>query len=67
MKEALDAFTQYFEVAQRIGDKKMIEKAKVLIGLARGNASLGLFMNVIQTDIPALFRWREKRTPFAEI
>ncbi len=38
-----------------------VDRAKVNLGMARGNATLGAYVNVIVTDLGALLKWKNKR------
>jgi len=39
-----------------------VDRAKVHLGMARGNATMGTYVNVIVTDVGALLKWKNKRT-----
>ena len=38
-----------------------VDAAKVHLGMARGNATMGTYVNVIVTDVGALLKWKNKR------
>ncbi|CAE7524196.1 TTC29 [Symbiodinium sp. KB8] len=39
-----------------------VEHAKVHLGMARGNAAMGSYVNTIITDVSALLKWKNRRT-----
>lgn len=55
---ARELFEQNFRLAQtaaaRTNDKARVEVARILVGLARGNAGLGQFMAIVNKDMPKL-------------
>ena len=64
---AVQYLERYFELARQIGDRQIIDKARTYLGIARGNSVLPSFMNVVTTDLDALLRWKNRRTPFTDM
>ncbi len=46
------------------GDRRGVDEARVDLGMARGNAKLGVYMNVITFDIGSLLQWKNNRIAF---
>lgn len=57
---------RYFEIARQIGDRKLIDKARTYLGIARGNSVLPSYMSIVTSDLDALLRWKNRRTPFTD-
>lgn len=57
---------RYFEIARQIGDRQLIDKARTYLGIARGNSVLPSFMSIVTSDLDALLRWKNRRTPFTD-
>ena len=64
---AVEYLERFFELARSIGDKALLDKARTYLGIARGNSVLPSFMNVVTTDLDALLRWKNRRTPFTDM
>ena len=64
---AVQYLERYFELARSIGDRQLVDKARTYLGIARGNSVLPAFMNVVTTDLDALLRWKNRRTPFTDV
>lgn len=67
----LDEAVNYFERAYRLrrrhaGDsedsRKATERARMLLGMARGNAKMGAYVNVVNSDMSSLLQWKVRRT-----
>lgn len=39
----------------------MIDSARIILGMARGNGKLDLYMNVVRNDIVKLCDWKARR------
>jgi len=63
---AVQYLERYFELARSIGDRPMLDKARTYLGIARGNSVLPSYMDVVTTDLDALLRWKNRRTPFTD-
>eukprot|EP00753_Platysulcus_tardus_P016453 PLAT5721.3.p1 GENE.PLAT5721.3~~PLAT5721.3.p1 ORF type:complete len:462 (+),score=182.55 PLAT5721.3:94-1479(+) len=63
---AVEYFEQNFEIARSIvsaggGDSRLVDRARVSLGMARGNAQLGAYLNVINYDLSSLLSWKNRR------
>ena len=63
---AVQYLERFFELARQIGERQLIDKARTYLGIARGNAVLPSFMSVVTSDLDALLRWKNRRTPFTD-
>jgi len=64
---AVQYLERYFELARSIGDRKLVDKARAYLGIARGNSVLPAFVNVVTSDLDALLRWKNRRAPFSDV
>lgn len=48
------------------GSLRLTDTARAALGLARGNAQMAVFAEVVQKDLPGLLAWRNRRTPLAD-
>jgi len=67
--KAMQLFEKNFEIARSTvssgqGDRKLVDVARVNLGMARGNAQMSAFVNVINFDIQNLLRWKNRRVKF---
>ena len=56
---------RFFEIARSIGDRALVDKARVYLGIARGNSMLPKYLDVVTHDLDALLRWKTRRVAFA--
>eukprot|EP01028_Stygiella_incarcerata_P013018 TRINITY_DN81058_c0_g1_i1.p1 TRINITY_DN81058_c0_g1~~TRINITY_DN81058_c0_g1_i1.p1 ORF type:complete len:432 (-),score=119.57 TRINITY_DN81058_c0_g1_i1:101-1396(-) len=61
LKEAAKCFEENFVLARQTGNKKLIDQARVMLGLARGNAGLMTYMKMVDSDLPSLLQWKNGR------
>jgi hypothetical protein len=50
--------------AHRIGDRKLIDAARINLGMSRGNLTIPSYMDVVTTDLGALLKWKTRRVNF---
>lgn len=63
---AVDLLQRNFHIARKLlaageADTKLVDRARVHLGIALGNASVGQYLHAIKTDFPALLAWRNSR------
>jgi len=63
---AVQYLERFFELARAVGDRAMVDKARTYLGIARGNSVLPAFTKVVRSDLQALLKWKNRRTPFTE-
>jgi len=54
---------KFFEVARSLSDRKMLDIARVNLGIARGSARTGRYMEVVATDLTSLLSFKNVRMP----
>jgi len=57
-------FSQAFEMARSLGDQQSVGIARINLGVARAHAKLSSFLKVANGNLPALLKWKNRRTPF---
>ena len=67
--KAVEYFEQNFDVARQTvaagkGDRSLLDTARINLGVARGNAAMKAYIGVINYDISALLRWKNRRVKF---
>lgn len=67
----LDTAVHYFERAYHLrqrhrghseDNRKATERARMLLGMAKGNAKMGAYVNVVKCDLNSLLKWKVKRS-----
>lgn len=66
LEQAVTYFEKFFETARTLSDRKMLDIARVNLGVARGALRMGAYMRVVQTDLPSLIAWKSSRVPFGD-
>mmetsp|Transcript_62110 Transcript_62110/g.196420 ORF Transcript_62110/g.196420 Transcript_62110/m.196420 type:complete len:441 (-) Transcript_62110:490-1812(-) len=57
-------FEKFFEVARSLNDRRMLDVARVNLGVARGSAHTAKYIDVVNEDLGMLLQWKNVRTPF---
>jgi hypothetical protein len=60
--KAVSSFERSFEIARNVGDRRLVDAARVNLGMARGNMTLPNYMDIVKHNLPALLTWKTKRT-----
>lgn len=60
---AVASFERFYQLAQGLSNRKMVDVARVNLGMARGAVRMGRFIELVQTDLPALIQWKNCRAP----
>jgi tetratricopeptide (TPR) repeat protein len=63
-QRAVTYFEKGFEIARSVGDRKLVDSARINLGTARGNMAMGGYMDVVTVDLPALLQWKAQRVTF---
>ena len=63
-ERAVSYFEKTFEVARSVGDRKLVDSARINLGMARGNMGMSNYMDVVNGDLPALLKWKTRRVTF---
>jgi tetratricopeptide (TPR) repeat protein len=59
--KAVIYYEKAYEIARQLGDRKLINDSRIQLGMSKGNLQIGNYMNVVNTDLPALLRWKTRR------
>ena len=62
-ERAVTYFEKFFEVARSLNDRRLLDVARVNLGVARGAARTGKFFDAVVTDINTLLQWKNVRMP----
>jgi tetratricopeptide (TPR) repeat protein len=65
-EKSVELLEQHFDLARQLGDRKLIDSARVILGMARGHGKMGSYVNMINTDLPKLLLWKSKRIPLED-
>ena len=63
-QQAVTYLEQTFEVAKTVGDRKLVDSARINLGMARGNMALNPYMDIVSGDLRALLQWKTRRSKF---
>lgn len=63
-ERSVQYFEKTFEIARAVGDRKLVDAARINLGMARGNMSMGNYMGVVNDNLPALLKWKTRRVNF---
>lgn len=47
--------------------RKVVDTARVNLGMSKGNAALGSFLNIIKFDMSSLLTWKNSRSDFGDM
>ncbi|KAG2484150.1 hypothetical protein HYH03_017031 [Edaphochlamys debaryana] len=63
---AVSYFEKFFETARTLSDRRMLDTARVNLGVARGALRMGSWMQVVASNLPKLIAWKGSRVPFTD-
>ena len=68
-EKAVKFFEKNFEIVRQlmtsdVGDLKLVDRARISLGMARGNEKMKAYIHVINFDSLSLLRWKAWRTNF---
>jgi tetratricopeptide (TPR) repeat protein len=63
---AVGCFEKTFDIARTVGDRKLIDSARINLGMARGNMAMSRYMAVVKDNLPALLNWKTRRQAFKQ-
>ncbi|PNW80023.1 hypothetical protein CHLRE_08g374650v5 [Chlamydomonas reinhardtii] len=66
LDSAVSYFEKFFETARTLNDRKMLDTARVNLGVARGALRMGAWMGVVANNLPKLIAWKGSRVPFTD-
>jgi hypothetical protein len=62
--QAVMYFEKLYEVARSIGDAKILDAARINLGVASAAAQQEAFLGVVDSNLEALLHWKNLRAPF---
>jgi len=62
-EKSIRLLERHFDLARQMQDRETIDRARVILGIARGNGKLDLFFHLCKTDLGKLLEWKSRRAP----
>lgn len=71
-KQAEKMFQKYYTITKTIvssgkGSQKLLDAARIYVGMAIGNANMPKYISAMETNVPALVDWKINRKPLPNI
>ena len=60
---AVTYFEKFFELARSLNNRRMLDTARVNLGIARGSAQFSKYVEVVNSNMPSLLQWKNARMP----
>eukprot|EP00930_Biecheleria_cincta_P101103 TRINITY_DN92738_c0_g1_i1.p1 TRINITY_DN92738_c0_g1~~TRINITY_DN92738_c0_g1_i1.p1 ORF type:complete len:408 (-),score=117.24 TRINITY_DN92738_c0_g1_i1:109-1332(-) len=60
-EKSVELLEQHFDLARQIGDRRLIDSARVVLGMVRGNGKLKSYIDLVNNDLDKLLNWKSKR------
>merc|ERR1711988_1294602 len=60
-EKSVELLEQHFDLARQLGDRKLIDSARVVLGMVRGNGKIKHFIDIVNNDLERLLKWKSKR------
>jgi tetratricopeptide (TPR) repeat protein len=60
-EKSVELLEQHFDLARQLGDRKLIDSARVVLGMVRGNGKLKAYIGLVNNDLDKLLKWKSKR------
>jgi len=60
-EKSVELLEQHFDLARQLGDRKLIDSARVVLGMVRGNGKLRAYIDLVNNDLDKLLKWKSKR------
>lgn len=60
-EKSVELLEQHFDLARQIGDRGLIDSARVVLGMVRGSGKLKSYVDLVSGDLDKLLRWKSKR------
>jgi len=60
-EKSVELLEQHFDLARQLGDRKLIDSARVVLGMVRGNGKLKAYIDLVNNDLDKLLKWKSKR------
>ena len=59
-------FEKFFDLSRSLGDKHMLDVARINLGIARGKAKFREHLGVVNNNMHSLLQWKNVRLPFEQ-
>lgn len=66
LEQAVTYYEKFFELARSLGERRMLDVARISLGVARASMKVGAYMAVVNEGLNRLLEWKNMRVPFAE-
>ncbi len=68
-EKAVNYFEKNFDICRQLltsgsGDLRLVDRARISLGMAKGNLQMKAYVHVINFDRNSLLRWKSRRTAF---
>ena len=60
-EKSIKLLERHFDLARHLGDRKLVDAARVILGMARGNGKLDVYMHCVRHDLGRLLDWKSRR------
>merc|ERR1712151_1205766 len=60
-EKSVELLEQHFDLARQIGYRRLIDSARVVLGMVRGNGKLKSYIDLVNNDLDKLLKWKSKR------
>ena len=60
---AVTYFEKFFELARSLNNRRMLDTARVNLGIARGSAQFSKYVEVVNSNMSSLLQWKNARMP----
>jgi tetratricopeptide (TPR) repeat protein len=60
-EKSVELLEQHFDLARQLGDRRLIDAARVVLGMVRGSGKLQSYIELVNTDLDRLLKWKSKR------
>lgn len=61
-KQSVENLEKHFNLARNLGDRGLLDAARVNLGVAQANCTVDEFVDIVSDNLPALLIWKNKRS-----
>lgn len=65
-EQSVTYFEKFFEIARTLNDRRMLDTARINLGISRGAVHMQEYFAVVSKDLTRLIVWKNGRVPFLE-
>jgi len=62
-EKSVELLEQHFDLARQLGDRRLIDSARVILGMARGNGKIDIYIDLVNNNLDKLLKWKARRLP----